>query len=64
MGVVGKSIRSGLKTGLYVSYHGGNDVNYIKQRSYFLKDGRMSGYFNSNYMTVLRIEKELHNFEG
>ena len=63
MSVVGKSTCSGFKTGLYISYHGGNAVRYIKQRGYFMKDGRISGYFDTKYMTVLRIEQILHNFE-
>ena len=29
-----------------------------------MKDGRISGYFDIKYMTVLRIEQILHNFEG
>ncbi len=45
MSVVGKSTCSGLKTGLCISYHGGNTVSYIKQRSYYLKDC-LSGYFD------------------
>ena len=32
MSVVGKSTCSGFKTGLYISYYGGNAVRYIKQR--------------------------------
>ncbi len=28
-----------------------------------LKDGRIYGYFDTKYMTVLRIEQILHNFE-
>ena len=28
-----------------------------------MKDGRISGYFDINYMTVLQIEQILHNFE-
>ena len=61
--VVGKSTCSGLKTGLYISYHGRNAVRYIKERSYFQKDGRISGYFDTKYMAILRIEQILHNFE-
>ncbi len=63
MSVVGKSTCSGFKTGLYIYYHGGNAVMYIKQRDYFLKDARISGYFDTKYMTVLRVEQILHNFE-
>ncbi len=63
MSVVGKSTCSGFKTGLYISYHDGNAVRYIKERSYFLKDGRISGYFDTKYMTVLQIEQILHSFE-
>ena len=63
MSVVGKSTCSVFKTGLYISYHGENAVRYIKQRSYFLKDGRISGYFDTKYMTVLQIEQILHHFE-
>ncbi len=59
MSVVGKSTCSGFKTGLYISYHGGNAVRFIKHRGYFMKDARISGYFDSKYMTVLQI----HNFE-
>ena len=33
------------------------------QRGYFLKDYRISCYFDTKYMTVLQIEKILHNFE-
>ena len=63
MSVVGKSTCSGFKTGLYISYHGGNAVSYINQRSYFLKNGLISGYFDTEYMTVLQTEHILHNFE-
>ena len=63
MSVVGKSTCSWFKTGLYISYHGGNAVRYIKQRGYFLKDARISGYFDTKYMTILRIEQILHNFK-
>ncbi len=28
-----------------------------------MKDARISGYFDTKYMTVLRIEQILHNFE-
>ncbi len=28
-----------------------------------MKDGRITGYFDTKYMTVLRIEQILHNFE-
>ena len=63
MSVVGKSTCSGSKTGLYISYHGGNDVRHIKQRGYFLKEAQISGYFDTKYMTVLRTVQILHNFE-
>ena len=63
MSVVGKSTCSGFKTGLDISYHDGNDVKYIKQRGNFIKDARISGYFDTKYTTVLRIEQILHNFE-
>ena len=63
MSVVGKSTCSGFKTGLYISYHGGNAVMYIKESGYSLKEGRISGYFDTKYMTVLRIEQVLHYFE-
>ncbi len=53
MSVVGKYTFSGFKTGLYISYHGGNAVRDIKQRGYFMKDGRISDYFNTKYMTIL-----------
>ena len=59
MSVVGKSTCLGFKTGLYISYHGGNAVWYIKQRGYFMKDARISGYFDTKYMTVLRIEQRV-----
>ncbi len=51
--VVGKLTCSGFKTGLYISYHGGNAVRYIKQSGYLMKYGRISGYFDTKYMTVL-----------
>ena len=63
MSVVGKSTCSEFKTGLCISYHGGNPVRYIKQRGYFMKDAQISDYFDTQYMTVLRIEQILHNFE-
>ncbi len=62
MSVVRKSTFSGFKTVLYTSYHGGNAARYIKQRVYFVKEVRISGYFDTKYMTVLRIEQILHNF--
>ncbi len=46
-----------------MSYHGGNAVSYIKQRGYFMKNARISGYFDTKYMTLHRIEQILHNFE-
>ena len=63
MSVVRKSTCSGFKTGFYIYCHGGNAFGYIKQKSYFLKDGRISGYFDAKHMTVFRIEPILHNFE-
>ncbi len=57
MSVVGKSTCSGFKTVLYISHHGRNAVRDIKQRGYFMEDGRISGYFDTKYMTVLRIEQ-------
>ena len=54
MSVVGKSTCSGFKTGLYISYYGGNAV---KQKGYFMKDPGISGDFDIKYMTVLRIEQ-------
>ena len=63
MSVVGKSTCSGFKTGLYISYYGSNAVKYIKQRGYFMKDCQISGYLDTKYVTVLRIELILHNFE-
>ncbi len=63
MSVVGKSTCSGSKTGLYMSYHSGNAVRYINQRGYFIKDAGISGYFDTKYMTFLRIEQILHNLE-
>ena len=52
-----------VQTGLYITYYGGNAVRYIKQRSYFLKCGRISSYFDIRYTTVLQIEKQMHIFE-
>ena len=64
MSVVGKSTCSGFKTGLYLSCHSGNALTrYIKQRVYFMKDAQIPGFFDTKYMTVLRIEQILHNFE-
>ncbi len=63
MSLVGKSTCSGFKTGLYISYHGEDAVRYIKQRDYFLKDGRISDYFDTKYVTVLQKEQILHNVE-
>ncbi len=62
MSVVGKSTCSGFKIGLYISYHGGKAGRYIKQRGYFLKDGRIPGSFYTKFMTVFRIEQIRHNF--
>ncbi len=28
-----------------------------------MKDGRISGYFDTRYVAILRIEQILHNFE-
>ena len=28
-----------------------------------MKDGRIAGYFDTKYMTILRIERILHNFK-
>ena len=55
MSVVGKSTCSRFKTGLYTSYHGGNTVRYFKQRGYFMNNARMSGFFDTKYMTVFLI---------
>ena len=63
MSVVGKSTCSWFKIGLYTSHHGGNAARYIKQRGYFIKDTRISGYFDTTYMTVLQIDQNLHYFE-
>ena len=63
MSDVGKSTCSRFKTGLYISYHGGNAVRFIRQRGFFLKDGRISGYFDTNYMTILQIEQILHGLK-
>ncbi len=63
MSVVGKLTCSGFKTGLNISNHGWNDVRYIKQRGYLLKDVRVSGYIDTKYMTVLQIEQILLYFE-
>ena len=63
MSVVGKLTCSGLKTGLYISYHGGNAVRYIKQKSYLMKDGRISVHLDTKYMTLCQIEQILHHFE-
>ncbi len=35
----------------------GNAVRYVIQRGYFLKEGRISDYYNTKYMTVLRVEQ-------
>ena len=35
----------------------------IKEKGYFMEDGRISGYFDTKYMTILPIEQILHNFE-
>ena len=63
MSFVAKSTCSGFKTGLYISYHGGNTARYIKKRGCHMKDVRISGYFDTKYMTVLWIEQILHTFE-
>ena len=62
MSVVGKSTCSGFKTGLHISYHGGKVVRCINQRGFFLNDGRITDYFDTKYMTVLRIEQILYKF--
>ncbi len=62
MSSVGKSTCSGFKTGLYISYRGGNDVRCIKQGVYFMTDGRISGYFDTKYLVILQIEQILYNF--
>ena len=61
MSVVGKSTCSGFKTGLYISYHGGNAIRYIQQKGYFMRDARISGYFHTKYMTgsIFRISTPL-----
>ena len=41
----------------------GKSTCYIKQRGYFIQDARISGYFETKYMTLLWIEQILHNFE-
>ncbi len=28
-----------------------------------MKDGQIAGYFDTKYMTILRIERILHNFK-
>ncbi len=53
MSVMGKSTCSGLKTVLYISYHPGNAVRYIKQGGYLMKDAQISGYFDVKYISVL-----------
>ena len=63
MSVVGKSTCSGFKTWLYISCYGGNAVGYIKERGLFVKDARISGYFDTKHVTVLRKEQILHNFK-
>ncbi len=63
MSVVGKSTCSEIETVLFLSYHGRNAVRYIKQRGYFMEDGRISGYLDTKYMIILWIEEILHNFE-
>ena len=45
-----------------ISYHRGNPVRNIEQKGYFIKDGRISGYFDTKYVTVVQIEQILHNF--
>ena len=65
MSVLGKSTCSGFKTQLYtyIPYLSGNAFRYIKQRGYFMKDGQISGYFDTKYMTLSQIEQILHNCE-
>ena len=50
---VGKSTCSGFKTGLYIILSWWKCARYIKQRGYFMKNGRIPGYFDTKYMTVL-----------
>ncbi len=52
-----------VKTGLHMSYNGVNAVRYIKQRGYFMKDGRIYGYFDTKYMTISQTEQNVHNIE-
>ena len=60
---MGKSTSSGFKTGLDIINHGGNAVRYIEERDYFMKDARISCYFDTKCLTVLRIDQILDNFE-
>ncbi len=64
MNVVGKSTYSGLKTGLYLFYHhdGENLGRYIKQRTYVLTDGRITGYVDTKHI-IYMTEPIFHNFE-
>ncbi len=59
MSIVAKSTCWEFKTWLYTSYHVGNAVSFIKQRGYCMKDGRISGYPDTKYMTVCQIEQRL-----
>ena len=59
MSVVGKSICSGFKTGFYISYHGRNVVRYIKQEDY-MKDGQISGYFDTVNIWQYFEQNEFH----
>ncbi len=64
MNVVGKSTYSEFKTGLYLFYHhdGENAVRYIKQRTYVLTDGQITGYVDTKHIMYM-TEPILHNFE-
>ena len=64
MSVVGQLTCSGFKTGLCISFHDGHAVRYIKQSGYVMEDAQISGFFfYTKYISVLRIEQILHNFE-
>ncbi len=58
MRVVGKSTCSGFKTGLHISFHSRNAARYRNRGFKFLII-----LISNNYMTVLRTEQILHNFE-
>ena len=57
MSVVGKSTCSGFQTGLYISCHDENAVRYIKERGYVMEAGRISGYFDTKYVTKYVTKK-------